>query len=114
MGWKGRAHVLPSYLRNHSLINALAAHLEGMCLYGDGDQAILPPKISPVLPGSQEEKAVLVRCRYLERRDLCKPRHGFLSTGAELTRPCLVNIGSTSNHAASRLHVPLNTYEAEH
>jgi hypothetical protein len=52
MGWKGRAHVLPSYLRNHSLINALAAHLEGMCLYGDGDQAILPPKISPVLPGS--------------------------------------------------------------
>jgi hypothetical protein len=45
---------------------------------------------------------------------LYKPRHGFLDTGAELTRPCLVNIGSTSNHAASWLHKPLNMYEAEH
>ena len=45
---------------------------------------------------------------------LHKPRHGFLDTSAELTRPCLVNIGSTSNHAASRLHEPLNMYEAEH
>jgi hypothetical protein len=35
-------------------------------------------------------------------RALAKPRHDFLDTCAELTRPCLVHISSTSNHAASR------------
>jgi hypothetical protein len=52
MGWKGRAHVLRSHLHNHSLINSLAAYLDEMCPYGVGGQAVLPPKISPVLPES--------------------------------------------------------------
>jgi hypothetical protein len=38
-----------------------------------------------------------------------KPRHDFLDACAALTRPCLVNINSTSNHGVLRPHEPLNT-----
>ena len=38
-----------------------------------------------------------------------KPRHDFLDACAELTRPCLVNINSTSNHAVLRHDEP-STY----
>ena len=64
------------------------------------------PTVTQLLTGLMQDTQTL------RRQD--KPRHGFLDTGAELTRPCLVNIGFTSNHAASRLHEPLNMYEAEH
>jgi hypothetical protein len=38
-----------------------------------------------------------------------KPRHDFLDACAALTRPCLVNINSMSNHAVLRHDAP-STY----
>jgi hypothetical protein len=49
---KARADVSSSHLNKHSLINSLAAQLDETCPYHVNAQAVLPPKISPLLPGS--------------------------------------------------------------
>ena len=50
---KAHADVSSTHLNKHSLINSLAAHIDETCPRRVGTQAVLPPKISPVLPGSQ-------------------------------------------------------------
>jgi hypothetical protein len=50
---KARAGVSSTHLNKQSLINSLAAHIDETCPCRADTQAVLPPKISPVLPGSQ-------------------------------------------------------------
>jgi hypothetical protein len=49
---KARADVSSSHLNKDSLINSLAAYIDETCPRRADAQAVLPPKISPVLPGS--------------------------------------------------------------